>query len=94
MRKIILTAVMSLALLYIGLVDFSYAEDLTKGNAELTGTEMAEENIPMILAQADEKAEEVVVVEEDEVEVEEEADAEADKADEVEVDEVEVEEKD
>ena len=75
MKKIILTAVMSLALLYIGLVDFSYAEDLTKGNAELTGTEMAEENIPMILAQADEKAEEVVVVEEDEVEVEKEADA-------------------
>jgi hypothetical protein len=71
MRKIILTAVMSLALLYIGLVDFSYAEDLTKGNAELTGTEMTEENVPMILAQADEKAEEVVVVEEDEVEVEE-----------------------
>ena len=90
MRKIILTAVMSLALLYIGLVDFSYAEDLTKGNAELTGTEMAEENIPMILAQADEKAEEVVVVEE-------EADADSDSdSDEVVVkeDEVEVEEKD
>ena len=93
MRKIILTAVMSLALLYIGLVDFSYAEDLTKGNAELTGTEMAEENIPMILAQADEKAEEVVVVEEDEVEVEKEADADEVVVEEDEV-EVEVEEKD
>jgi hypothetical protein len=93
MRKIILTAVMSLALLYIGLVDFSYAEDLTKGNAELTGTEMTEENVPMILAQADEKAEEVVVVEEDEVEVKEEADAD-EVVVEVEEDEVEVEEKD
>jgi hypothetical protein len=51
MKKIILTAVMSLSLLYIGLIDFSYAEDLAKDFSELTGVEMAEENTPMILAQ-------------------------------------------
>ena len=42
---------MSLSLLYIGLIDFSYAEDLAKDFSELTGVEMAEENTPMILAQ-------------------------------------------
>ena len=42
---------MSLSLLYVGLIDFSYAEDLAKSISELTGTEIAEENVPMILAQ-------------------------------------------
>ena len=51
MKKFILTAVMSLSLLYIGLIDFSYAEALAKDFSELTGVEMAEENTPMILAQ-------------------------------------------
>ena len=31
MKKIILTAVMVLTLLYAGLIDFSYAEDFAKG---------------------------------------------------------------
>ena len=42
---------MSLSLLYIGLIDFSYAEALAKDFSELTGTEIAEENVPLILAQ-------------------------------------------
>jgi len=41
MKKIILTAVMSLTLLYVGLIDFSYAED----PAVPAGTEMAEEKV-------------------------------------------------
>jgi hypothetical protein len=51
MRKIILASVMTLALSYVGPIDFSYAEDLAKDLSELTGTEIAEENMPMILAQ-------------------------------------------
>ena len=51
MKKIILTAVMAFTLLYVGLIDFSYAEDLAKDISELTGVEIAEENVPMILAQ-------------------------------------------
>ena len=51
MKKIILTAVMVLALLYVGPIDFSYAKDLSKGISELTGAEMAEENVPIILVQ-------------------------------------------
>ena len=53
MEKIILTSVMVLSLLYVGLIDFSYAEDFTKGISELTVAEMDEENVPIILAQAD-----------------------------------------
>ncbi len=52
MKKIILTAVMSLAFLYVGLIDFSYAEDLQKSFTELTDAETAEEAVPMILVQA------------------------------------------
>ena len=51
MKKIILTLVIASMLLSVGLVDFSYAEDLAKYFSELTGAEMAEENTPMILAQ-------------------------------------------
>jgi hypothetical protein len=50
-KKIILTLVIASVLLYVGLIDFSYAEDLAKDFSELTGTEIAEENVPMILAQ-------------------------------------------
>ena len=80
MIKIILTAVMVLTLLYVGLIDFSYAEEFAKGILELTVAEMAEKNVPIILAQAnieqneddlDEKdKEEDVVEDEDEDEVE------------------------
>ena len=51
MKKIILTAVIALVLLYVGLIDFSYAEDYAKSISELTATEIAAENVPMILAQ-------------------------------------------
>ena len=51
MKKIILTAVLGLTLLYGGLIDLSYAEDFAKGVSELTVAEMAEENVPIILAQ-------------------------------------------
>ena len=51
MKKIILTSVIASVLLYVGLIDFSYAKDLAKSISELTGAEMAEENTPMILAQ-------------------------------------------
>jgi hypothetical protein len=51
MKKIILTAVMVWALIYVGLIDFSYAKDLSKSIPELTGAEMAEENVPIILVQ-------------------------------------------
>jgi hypothetical protein len=50
-KKIILTSIMAWVLLYVGLIDFSYAEDLAKDFTELTGSEIAEENVPMILAQ-------------------------------------------
>jgi hypothetical protein len=49
MKKFILTAVMALTLLYVGLIDFSYAEDLAKGSSELTGVEKAYENLPISL---------------------------------------------
>ena len=52
MKKIILIAIIAFTFLYVGLIDFSYAKDLSKGTSELTGVEMAEENTPMILAQA------------------------------------------
>lgn len=42
---------MAWVLLYVGLIDFSYAENLAKDLSELTGTEIDEENVPMILAQ-------------------------------------------
>jgi hypothetical protein len=42
---------MPLALLYVGLIDFSYAEDLANNFSELTGIELAEENMPILLAQ-------------------------------------------
>ena len=51
MRKLIITSVIALVFLYVGLIDFSYAKDLAKSFSELTGTEIAEENVPMILAQ-------------------------------------------
>ena len=51
MKKIILTSVIASVLLYVGLIDFSYAKDLAKSISELTGAEIAEENVPMILAQ-------------------------------------------
>jgi hypothetical protein len=51
MKKFILTSVIALVFLYVGLIDFSYAKDLAKSFSELTGTEIAEENVPMILAQ-------------------------------------------
>ena len=51
MKKITFTSVIALVFLYVGLIDFSYAKDLAKSFSELTGTEIAEENVPMILAQ-------------------------------------------
>ena len=51
MKKIILTSVIASVLLSVGLLDFSYAEDLAKDFSELTGTEIAEENVLLILAQ-------------------------------------------
>jgi hypothetical protein len=49
MKKFILTAVMAFTLLYVGLIDFSYAEDLAKGSSELTEVEKAYENLPISL---------------------------------------------
>jgi hypothetical protein len=81
MKKIILTAVMAFTLLYAGLIDFSYAEDLAKGTSELTGVEAANENLPISLEEkkieqeADdsyEKDREDDVVEDEKVEVEKE----------------------
>ena len=51
MRRLIITSVMAMALFYVCLVDLSYAENLANDLAELTGTEITEENVPMILAQ-------------------------------------------
>jgi uncharacterized protein YxeA len=45
MKKIILTAVMVLTLLYVGLIDFSYAKDLSKGIPELTEGEKDYEKV-------------------------------------------------
>jgi hypothetical protein len=42
---------MAWTLLCVGPIDFSYAEDLAKDLSKLTGTEISEENEPMILAQ-------------------------------------------
>jgi hypothetical protein len=68
MKKIILTAVMAWTLLCVGPIDFSYAEDLAKDLSELTVAEMAEEKVPIILAQADTSTEDekVEVEKEDE----------------------------
>jgi hypothetical protein len=80
MKKIILTAVLAFTFLYAGLIDFSYADDLAKGISELTGTEMAEENIPINLAQANTSTEdEKVEVEEEDEKVEVEKDDEPDE---------------
>ena len=56
MKKIILTAIMAFTLLYVGLIDFSYAEDLSKGIPELTEgekdyekVEKAYENLPITI---------------------------------------------
>ena len=49
MKKIILTAVMVLTLLYVGLIDFSYAEDLSKGIPEPTELEKDYEKLPISL---------------------------------------------
>ena len=95
MKKIILTAVMALTLLYTGLIDFSYAEDFAKGISDLTGSELIEENAPIILAQAnieqneddlDEKDREDDIVENDKDEDEkEDKEVDDDDNDEVEV---------
>jgi hypothetical protein len=77
-EKIILTVVMLLTFLYVGLADFSYAEDQVKGISELTGAETAEENIPIILAQAN------TSTEDEKVEVEKEEEPDDDEEDEVE----------
>jgi uncharacterized protein YxeA len=45
MKKIILTTVMVLTLLYVGLIDFSYAEDFAKGIPELTEGEKDYEKV-------------------------------------------------
>ena len=82
MKKIILLAVMSLALLYIGLISFSFAEDLAKGISEFTGEEMAEENVPMIFAQANTTTgDEKVEVEKEDEDVDEEEEDEPDEDD-------------
>ena len=86
MKKIILTAVMGLTLLYVGLIDFSYAKDFAKGVSEITGTELIEENAPIILVQAntstgDEKVEVEKEDEKVEVEKEDEPDEDVDEED-------------
>jgi hypothetical protein len=76
MKKIILIAIMAFTFLYVGLINFSYAEDLAKGTSELTGAEIAEENVPMILVQANTSTgdEKVEVEKEDEPDEEEDED--------------------
>ena len=83
MKKIILTAVMVLTLLYAGLIDFSYAEAFAKGISELTGAELTEENAPIILAQADTSTgdEKVEVEKEDEPDEDEKEDEDVDDED-------------
>ena len=78
MKKIILTAIMVLTLLNVGLIDFSYAKDLSKGIPELKGTEMTEENVPIIFAQANTSTsdEKVDVEKEDEPDEDEDVDEE------------------
>jgi hypothetical protein len=49
MKKIILTEIMAFIFLYVGLINFSYAEDLAKGISEPTGVEKAYENLPINL---------------------------------------------
>jgi hypothetical protein len=49
MKKIILIAIMAFTFLYVGLINFSYAEDLAKGISEPTGVEKAYENLPINL---------------------------------------------
>lgn len=73
MKRIILAVVMSLVLLNVGLVDFSYAGDLSRTVADLKATEIAEDNATVILAQAyNEPAEEEKEIEEEPEPVEEE----------------------
>jgi len=83
MKKIILTAVMVLTLLYAGLIDFSYAEDFAKGTSELTVAEMDEENVPIIFAQANTSTsdEKVEVEKEDEPDEDEKEDEDVDEED-------------
>ena len=83
MKKIILTAVMGLTLLYVGLIDFSYAKDFAKGVSEITGTELIEENAPIILVQANTSTgdEKVDVEKEDEPDEDEKEDEEDDVED-------------
>jgi hypothetical protein len=101
MKKIILTAVMAFTLLYVGLIDFSYAEDLAKGSSELTGVEKAYENLPISLEEkkieqeADDSYEkdredDVVKDEKVEVEKEDEPDEEKDEVEDVDDETVEV----
>jgi hypothetical protein len=47
MKKIILTTVMVLTLLYLGLINISYAKDLEKGISEEAGIEKAYDNLPI-----------------------------------------------
>ena len=83
MKKIILTAVMVLTLLYAGQIDFSYAEAFAKGISELTGAEMTEENAPIILSQANTSTgdEKVEVEKEDEPDEDEKEDEDVDEED-------------
>jgi hypothetical protein len=50
---VILTAVMAWILVYVILSDFRYDKDLAKNLSEVTETEVAKENLPMIPAQTD-----------------------------------------
>jgi hypothetical protein len=93
MKQFILTVVMAFTLLYVGLIDFSYAEDLAKGSSELTGVEKAYENLPISLEEkkieqgADdsyEKDREDDVVKDEKVEVEKEYEPDEDEVDDVE----------
>ena len=83
MKKIILTAVMVFTFSYAGLIDFSFAEDFAKGISELTVAEMAEENVSIILAQADTSTgdEKVEVEKEDEPDEDEKEDEDVDEED-------------
>ena len=77
MKKIILTVVISFTLLYLGLINFIFAEDLSKDISEFTAEKMTEENAPMILAQANTTtSDEVVEVEKEDEEDDEDKDEE------------------
>ena len=83
MKKIILTTVMVLTLLYVGLINISYAEDFAKGVSELTGTELIEKNALIILVQANTSTgdEKVEVEKEDEPDEDEQEDEDVDEED-------------